>query len=178
MRSSVTLLVMVMLLGPTSAPAQPKTAEKEAAFGFHKGMTLKQAKSVAVLKPLVRAVNTFYTTKPPRPFSAFQTYMVTISPAVGVCRVMAMNTTKAPGSKELQPIQVTITDALVEKYGPPGPKIVGEGESTLAVWINPLGPYTAIKLSMDHDADGSTSVMVNYFFSNYEKCRTEEASGL
>jgi hypothetical protein len=172
-----TILLAAALVAPSAAA--PQSRAKESAFGFTKGMTLKQVKAVAKVEKVPNTQSIFATRKPPAPVLYFSTYAVIVSPKVGVCAVMA-SSDEVPKDSSVRKSDIDrIAEVLSAKYGPPaeGP---GDGDTTdLGVWRDPLGPGTAIRMAASSDKyDLNQSIVVFYYFSNFESCRAEEMKGL
>jgi hypothetical protein len=171
------ILLATALLAPVSATAQTKP--KEAAFGFTKGMTLKQVRAAAKVEKVPNSRLLYATKKPPAPVIYFRYYVVTVSPKVGVCGVAAV-TDDATIAEPVGKVAIErISNSLSAKYGPPG-KDPGEGANgDLGMWTDPLGPGTSIRLSANNDKyDEIRSLVAFYYFSNFEACRAEELQGL
>jgi hypothetical protein len=173
------IFLSAALLAPFSATAQTKTMPKEAAFGFTKGMTLKQVRAVAKVEKVPSSRLLYATKTPPAPVIYFRYYVVTVSPKVGVCGVAAVTDDATIAEPVGKAAIERISDSLSAKYGPRA-KDPGDGANgDLGVWTDPLGPGTAIRLSANKDRfDEIRSLVVFYYFSNFEACRAEELQGL
>ena len=179
MRPALIGLLAAALLAPSAAPPQSRAKPKESAFGFTKGMTLKQVQAVAKVEKVPNTRSFYATKKPPAPVPYFIFYVIAVSPKVGLCGVMAA-TDDAPKDSPVKKADIErITNSLTAKYGPPteGP---GDGDkSDWGVWKDPLGPGTTIRLSENTDKyDLTQSIAVYYYFSNFQSCHAEEMQGL
>src|SRR5205814_7628610 len=106
---------------------------KESAFGFYKGMTLKQAKVAAAVQGMADAPYTFTTTTPPRPVYPFFMYTIALTPSVGVCSVLAMTKPWQQGSNGLLENASLVLTMLKKRYGNPDPS------NTPFTWTEPQG---------------------------------------
>jgi hypothetical protein len=119
MRLPTIFLAAALLAPPTPAAAAPQSgAKKESAFGFTKGMTLKQVQAVAKVEKLPGYAWVYSTKKPPAPVGYFDHYVIAVSPKVGVCRVMASTEHVRKDSPPIKNKIERITEAISAKYGP------------------------------------------------------------
>jgi hypothetical protein len=98
-----------------AAPAP--TEAQQAAFGFSKGMTLRQANAIATLRLLPGNAATFATKTLPLPHPWFSEALVVISPTVGLCRVMA--STPATEAPRAAPLLEAVVNELATRHGTP-----------------------------------------------------------
>jgi len=61
---------------------------------------------------------------------------------------------------------------LVERHGTPEADI-GKDPTARAMWTEPFGPGSAVWVFESRDSRGSSTVVVDYLFTNYETCRNE-----
>jgi len=167
------VVVAVATLATSTAPAN---AMKQSAFGFDKGMTLKQAKAVASLKQAPHDPYLYVTEKAPRPVAPFTSYAIMVGPTAGVCMVMAQ-TAHLPDLEKVKSDYGYVLDVLVERYGAPTRSTPGALDQEHD-WSEPLGPNTLLRLELQKNADGTRHVMLSYLFSNMVKCLQEVQSGL
>lgn len=164
-----------IVLAAIMVAAGTSTAEErnESAFGFHKGMTLKQAKAVAPLKHSSHSHYEYGTVKPPRPVDPFVYYMVSVGPTVGVCMVDAQTDWHPRSSKKHLQTFMEVMKLLTEKYGD-ATKTIEDG----AMWANVRGAGSHLMMRVNTRDDGQADVSVTYGFSNVNKCVEEMREGL
>ena len=150
------------------APAP--TDKEQVAFGFTKGMTLTQANALVSLRLLPRNSATFATRKMPVAHPPFSDVVVEISPTVGLCRVVA--STPATETERAAPVLKGVLRELGERHGIPGADL-GKDPTARAVWEEPFGPGSAVWVYESKDSKGSSKVVVDYLFTNYQTCRDE-----
>ena len=151
--------------------AAPAPAEQEqVAFGFSMGMTLTQANALAALRLLPRNSATFAARRFPVPHPPFSEVLVQISPTVGLCRVVA--STPATETGQAVPLLDAVLRELVERHGTPEAD-VGRDPTARAVWAEPFGPGSAVWVYEAKDPRGSSTIVVDYLFTNYTTCRDE-----
>lgn len=154
-----------------TAPARvERIAKEQVAFGFSKGMTLAQANALVALRLVPRNSATFAATKMPVPHPPFSEVMVQISSTVGLCRVMA--STPATGPERAGPQLEAVLHELVGRYGTPETDL-GKDPTARAVWEDPFGPGSAVWVYEERDSRGTSTVVVDHLFTNYEICRDE-----
>lgn len=153
----------------TPPPANP-VAKDQVAFGFSKGMTLAQANALVALRLLPRNSATFAARKMPVPHPPFSEVLVQISLNVGLCRVVA--STPATEAERAGPQLEAVLQALIVRHGTPETD-VGKDPTARAVWEEPFGPGSAIWVYESKNSRGSSTVVVDYLFTNYEICRDE-----
>ena len=151
-----------------AAPSPTDTAQ--VAFGFSKGMTLTQANALVALRLLPRNSATFATRKMPVAHPPFSEVVVEISPTVGLCRVVA--STPATEPERAAPLLKGVLRELVERHGTPEAD-VEKDPTARAVWAEPFGPGSAVWVYESKDSKGSSTVVVDYLFTNYQTCRDE-----
>jgi len=153
------------------AKADPAPTEQEqVAFGFTKGMTLTQANALVALRLQPRNSATFATRTIPVPHPPFSEVLVQISPTVGLCRVVA--STPATETERAAPMLEAVLRELFERHGTPEAD-VGKDPTARAVWVEPFGPGSAVWVYESKDSRGSSTIVVDYLFTNYETCRDE-----
>jgi len=155
---------------PVVKAAPAPTEKEQVAFGFSKGMTLTQANALVALRLLPRNSATFATRKLPVPHPPFSEVLVEISPTVGLCRVVA--STPATETERTAHLLEAVLRELVERHGTPDPD-VGKDPTARAAWAEPFGPGSAVWVYESKDSKGSSTVVVDYLFTNYETCRDE-----
>jgi hypothetical protein len=159
--------------GPV-AKAPPRrekpVAQDQVAFGFSKGMTLAQANALVELRLVPRNSATFAARKMPVPHPPFSELLVQVSPAVGLCRVMA--STPATETERAAPQLEAVLHELIVRHGTPEAD-AGKDPTARAVWEEPFGPGSAIWVYESKNARGTSTVVVDYLFTNYEICRDE-----
>ena len=169
-RSQPPTLAAVQEGGPV-VMAAPAPAEKEqVAFGFSKGMTLPQANALVALRLLPGNSATFATRKMPVPHPPFSEVLVQVSPTVGLCRVVA--SAPATETERVAPLLEAVLRELVDRHGTPDAD-VGKNPTARAVWAEPFGPGSAVWVYESKDSKGTSTVVVDYLFTNYETCRDE-----
>ena len=109
------LTLATMVVSTTHAQSQEK---RESAFGFYKGMTLKEAQAAAPLKRSSFSPASYSTESPPKPVFPFASYQVIIGPLSGVCAVIASTDLSPIGSKEAKGTSETVFRLLEKRYGP------------------------------------------------------------
>ena len=151
--------------------AAPAPREKEqVAFGFSKGMTLPQANALVALRLLPGNSATFATRKMPVPHPPFSEVLVQVSPTVGLRRVVA--SAPATETERVAPLLEAVLRELVDRHGTPDAD-VGKNPTARAVWAEPFGPGSAVWVYESKDSKGTSTVVVDYLFANYETCRDE-----
>jgi hypothetical protein len=159
--------------GPVvKAPPAPveRHDEEQVAFGFSKGMTTAQANALVALRLLPSNSATFAARKMPVPHPPFSEVLVQISPAVGLCRVMA--STPATEQERAAPQLELVLRELVGRFGTPDADL-GKDPTARAVWQEPFGLGSAIWVYESKDSTGASRVVVDYLFTNYGTCRDE-----
>jgi hypothetical protein len=133
-------------------------------------MTLTQANALVALRLVPRNSATFAARKMPVPHPPFSEVLVQISSTVGLCRVMA----STPGTEpeRAAPQLEAVLHELVGRYGTPEAD-VGRDPTARAVWEEPFGPGSAIWVYESKNSRGTSTVVVDYLFTNYEICRDE-----
>jgi hypothetical protein len=155
---------------PVVKAAPAPSAKEQVAFGFSKGMTLTQANALVSLRLLPRNSATFATRRMPVPHPPFSEVLVEISPTVGLCRVVA--STLATEAERAAPQLEAVLRELVGRHGTPEAD-VGRDPTARAVWAEPFGPGSAVWVYETKDSKGSSTVVVDYLFTNYQTCRDE-----
>jgi hypothetical protein len=184
MRRLAVLSVLVALAGQTAQP-NGHAHHREAAFGFFKGMTLKQAQTAAPLKRA--APNMYATAEPPQPIYPFILYMIAVTPSAGICAAVAETDGRSisdPGAaRAIQESMSTLLHQLGKRYGPATK--LGElnpddplGPLDLATWTDPQGAHTSIILGIRSRPDRTTFIHIAYSFSNLDKCQADVGKAL
>lgn len=155
---------------PAVKTARAPRETEQVAFGFWKGMTLAQANALVSLRLLPRNSATFATRNMPVPHPPFSEVVVEISPTVGLCRVMA--STPATETERAAPLLEAVLRELVGRHGTPEADL-GKDPTARAVWAEPFGPGSAVWVYETKDSKGSSTVVVDYLFTNYQTCRDE-----
>ncbi len=156
---------------PVVAAPVPAPVEKdEAAFGFTKGMTAAQANAIAGLRILPRNSNTFAMRKLPVQDPRFSDGLVVISPKVGLCRVRAASAAVEPPQAES--LLASVMGEIMGRHGAPDPDL-GSDPTARAVWAEPFGPGSTVWVYESKDAQGRSTVIVDYLFTNYGTCASE-----
>jgi hypothetical protein len=164
------LIALAALFAATASHASG-AKPKESAFGFHIGMTLKQAKAVANLKQT--AAYTWATNQPPKPVYPFWAYMLIIAPKAGVCGVSGATTPHPADSEEAKYDAKYVINMLRERYGDTFVPI----EDGLK-WVDAQGRGSDVQTDRVKHSDGNVSTTVSYLFSNTAECRKEMQEGL
>jgi hypothetical protein len=154
---------------------------KESAFGFTKGMTLKQVQAVAKIEKVPNTRKTYVTRKPPAPVAYLRVYTVIVSPNVGLCLVRA-TTDDPPNFVGIANVDIEhIRNSLLAKYGPAGMSHLGRGlgiTTSSEVWWRPLGPGTAIFLSVNTDEFGALAGIDDRSREPFDKLGADSSAGL
>jgi hypothetical protein len=158
-----------------TAQAALGRSHTESAYGFFKGMTLKQARAAAPIKAIGTSASIFATSKPPRPAAPFTYYTLVVSPIAGVCAITAMTDPEAEETKSFERKVTSLLARLTRIHGPPA----DAGDSTDRLeWQDPLGPGTEIALAIARSDDGVSQVTLTYAFSNRRECQAAFRVGL
>jgi len=168
------LVLVALLVAASGSYADPK---REAAFGFWKGMTLKEAKAAAPLEKAPNAPSFYATRNPPQPVYPFSVYMVGIGPSAGVCAVVAQTDHMLKGSKAFLDTAGTVLQMLSDRYGNPTHSSDTQTSKTVK-WQNAQGPNTAVQMAVHYADDGSVYIQAGYRFSNLQHCNKEILEGL
>ena len=155
-------------------PALAAEPHREAAFGFWKGMSLKEVQAAAKLQQPYPG-NIYVTTDAPKPVAPFVAYGLVIGRQVGVCSVSAFTNHLPDGSRQQRNEALVILQMLGNLYGEPTEKEKEspDGPLTTVKWQDAKGPHTLVTFTMHHTDDGTAYVHVDYTFSNMVECRAE-----
>ena len=151
-------------------PRAKPLSKDQVAFGVSKGLTLAQANALVGLRLVPRNSATFAARKMPVPHPPFSELLVQVSPTVGLCRVMA--STSATEPERAAPQLEAVLHDLIVRHGAPEAD-VGKDPTARAAWQEPFGPGSAIWVYESKNARGTSTVVVDYLFTNYEICRDE-----
>jgi hypothetical protein len=146
---AVSLLAAVPALAQTdnSAPVPPGSSRSQEVgpFGFRQGMTLAELQKVSTLAS-GSSPHMYKMRKAPKPHSAFEGYIVIVSPKYGLCKAIGIGKDISVNSfgEELASEYEKVERALKAKYGEESMKL--DSLRPGSIWHEPNEWMMALKL--------------------------------